>query len=301
MIVIQTALAVEQQAVLEHLVDVEVHKHPAGTLFDVGSLAAQPSRRIALGVTGPGTLPAAALTERAIAEFAPSAVMFVGVAGGLRPWLEIGDVVVATKVYAYHGGRSEDDEFLVRPRSWEISHELEQAARRLPRRNAWHALLPDAGEAITPEVHFDPIAAGDVVLNSTTSPLAEKIRRNFNDAVAIEMESSGFALAGHLSGRVSTVTIRSISDRADGTKAATDRQGSQRIAARNAAAFAIALAAAIDEETTDGSAEDDGTGTQAPNHAPRVRNTNVAHKGAHVGQQNGVNTGDFHLTWRRED
>ncbi|WP_229796398.1 5'-methylthioadenosine/S-adenosylhomocysteine nucleosidase family protein [Saccharothrix coeruleofusca] len=280
---ILTALQVEQRAVLEHLVDVEPHRHAAGTIFDVGTLAGQRNRRVALGVTGPGALGAATLTERAFAEFSPSAMMFVGVAGGLRDWLEIGDVVVATKVYSYHGGRSEDEEFLVRPRAWEISHAVEQTARRLPRDNAWAAALPE-----TPGVHFEAIAAGDVVLNSTTSPVARKIRRNFNDAVAIEMESSGFALAGHLSGKVPMVTVRAISDRADGTKSTTDREGGQRVAARNAAAFAVALAAALDDDETPGGTA--GAPGNAPT-LPTIRSTSVARDNAHVGQQIGVNFG----------
>ncbi|SHG82927.1 5'-methylthioadenosine/S-adenosylhomocysteine nucleosidase family protein [Streptoalloteichus hindustanus] len=299
MIVILTALQVEHQAVLEHLTNVEVRKHAAGTLFEVGTLTAQPKRHVALGLTGPGNERAAALTERAIAEFSPSALMFVGVAGGLRPWLEIGDVVVATKVHAYHGGRSENDEFLVRPRSWEISHALEQVARRIPRGGTWHSLLPNTGEGATPEVHFEPVAAGEVVLNSTSSPLAQKIRRNFNDAIAIEMESSGFAHAAHLSGKVPMVTIRSISDHADGTKVTTDRQGGQRIAARNAAAFAIALAGAVDDDSDEHGRKQNSN--PAPNPWPRLNNTNTARDNARVGQQIGFNLGDSHANWTGGD
>lgn len=298
MIVILTALPVEEQAVLEHLVDVEVHKHAAGTLFDVGALASKPERRIAVGVTGPGALSAATLTERAFAEFAPSAMMFVGIAGGLRSWLEIGDVVVASKVYAYHGGRSEDDEFLVRPRAWEISHAVEQVARRLARGNAWHSHISGRDGEPDPAVHFEAIAAGDVVLNSTSSPLAQKIRRNFNDAVAIEMESSGFALAGHLSGKVPMVTVRAISDRADGTKAATDGKGAQRIAARSAAAFAVALAAALDDQTGEPARNSQPKGLPD---LPSIRNTNNARDHARVGQQMGVNLGPIRAGWTGGD
>jgi adenosylhomocysteine nucleosidase len=293
MIVILTALPVEQEAVLEHLVDVREHRHAQGTLFDVGTLAGRPDRQVALGVTGQGTLAAATLTERAIAEFSPSAVLFTGIAGGLRAKLGIGDVVVATKVYAYHGGKSENDEFLVRPRSWEISHDLEQLARRVRRTRAWCEPLAPPGEAPAPEVHFEAIAAGDVVLNSSTSPVANALHHNYNDAVAIEMESAGFALAAHLAGRIATATIRGISDRADGTKSVTDGQGSQRLAARNAAAFAVALAAAVREDT--------GTNSGSAKPLPPIRNRNIAREGATVGQQNGVNTGAFTMNVTREN
>ncbi|MGI5501393.1 hypothetical protein [Lentzea sp. CA-135723] len=297
MIVILTALAVEQEAVLEHLVDVREHRHAQGTLFDVGTLVGRPDRQVALGVTGQGTLAAATLTERAIAEFSPSAVLFAGIAGALRSKLAIGDVVVATKVHAYHGGKSEDENFLVRPRSWEISHELEQLARRIHRTRAWCEPLAPPGEAAVPEVHFEAIAAGDVVLNSRVSPIAQALHHNFNDAVAIEMESAGFASAAHLAGRIGTATVRGISDFADGTKSVTDDRGSQRLAARNAAAFTVALAAAVPDDATSSVAAPG----KWPKPIPPITNRNVAREGATVGQQNAVNNGAFTMNLTRGD
>lgn len=297
MIVLLTALNVEHDAVRDLLTDVEERTCTGGTIFEVGELAAHPGRRVALGVTGTGALPAATLTERALTEFSPTAILFVGIAGGLRDWLEIGDVVVATKIHSYQGGRSEDDEFLVRPNAWLISHELEQLARRLPRDPRWHAGLPKAVGEHAPAVHFEAVAAGDVVLNSRTSAEAERIRRSFNDAVAIEMESAGFAHAGHLHGRVSMATIRAISDRADGTKNVTDGRGGQRLAATSAAAFATALAAAINErgEADGGVGARPGT-PSAPTAPMTVRNSNTNH-GGRVGAQTGVNTGHIRVTW----
>lgn len=278
MIVMLTALQVEYEAVLRHLVDVREHRHQAGTVFDVGRLAAHPERRVALATIGMGNLTAAAIAERAIAEFRPAAMLFVGVAGGLRDWLALGDVVVATKVAAYHGGRSEDDEFHARPRTWDISHRIEQVARRLPSKDAWRQQFTESA----PAVHFEPIAAGEVVLNSRTSPLREQLRRNYNDVVAIEMESAGVALAGHLNDGVPTATVRGISDLAGGAKDVTDSAGWQSVAAGNAAAFAVLLAAAIDDNNS-----------ITDKLEPRVQN--VARDNAKVDQQIGVNYGETHF------
>lgn len=284
--VIMTALNLEHEAVLEHLVDIRAHRHPSGTVFDVGTVAGHPEHRVALALTGPGTTAAATLTERAKTEFNPAAMVFVGIAGGLREWLTIGDVVVATKIYSYQGGRSEDDEFLVRPSAWSIAHRLDQEARRLLRGNAWHSFLPELAEGDAPVAHFEAIAVGDVVLNSRRSELARRLRASYNDAVAVDMESSGFAHAAHLSDQVRAVAVRGISDYADGSKAATDSEGGQLLAARNAAAFAIALITALDPA--------DGVpgGEETPSPAvPVVHNTNTARDNARVGQQIGVNFG----------
>lgn len=231
MVVILTALEVEYAAVRAHMADIRTHRHPAGTLFEVGTIA---GRRVALAIVGKGNHVAATITERAIAEFGPGLVLFVGVAGGLRESLELGDVVFATKVYAYHGGHVGTDGFSARPRSFEAPHHVEQLARHVARTGEW------------PPVHFCPIAAGEVVLNAKDSPLANQLRRHYNDAVAIEMESAGVAHAGHLN-LAPTATIRAISDHADGAKEIADRAGSQVKAARNAAAFAAAVIAEVEE------------------------------------------------------
>ena len=243
MIVILTALEVEYRAMREQLSGLRRHRHSAGTLFEIGAFERHPEKEIALALTTAGNASAAIMTERAINEFSPQAVIFVGVAGGLATWLVIGDVVVATKVYAYHGERSEGNGDKFRPRAYEPSHELEQLARSLARKNEW---CP--GES-RPQVHFEPIASGEVVLNTRNSPTARLLDRNFNDAVAVETEGAGVAQSAHLQGDLPTITVRGISDFADGNKDAVDRTGSQELAAQHAALFARALILAIEPGT----------------------------------------------------
>jgi adenosylhomocysteine nucleosidase len=104
------------------------------------------------------------------------------------------------------------------------------------------------GPQPAPSVHFDPIAAGDAVLNDRDSALARWLQEHYNDAVAVEMESSGVAHAGHLLHATPTLTIRGISDFADGAKQVADNGGSQPLAAGNAAAFACALVSQLAAE-----------------------------------------------------
>ncbi|SDM31482.1 8-oxo-dGTP diphosphatase [Nonomuraea maritima] len=238
-IVILTALDLEYQAVRRHLAELQVHRHPAGTRFEVGRLA-DGGCRVALGLVGKGNQSSAVLAERAITEFAPLAMLFVGVAGALWPDIGLGDVVVATHVYAYHGGTSEDDGFKARPRAWEISHEPDQIARHLHRSEVWTRRLPE-GTAV-PRVRFGPIAAGEVVQDSSISWHAQWVRQTYNDALAIEMEAAGVAQAAHYNRSLPMVVVRGISDRADGTKVESDGVGWQARAVANAAAFASALA-----------------------------------------------------------
>lgn len=277
MIVVLTALEVEYAAMRRQLADLRSHRHRAGTRFEVGGVAGLPGCSVALGLAGAGNAAAAIMAERAINEFAPDALIFVGVAGGLRDWLAIGDVVVATRVYGYHGARSEHNGEKIRPRAYEASHQLEQTARALARSDGWHAEL--AGEA-APRIHFEPIASGEVVLNSRNSPTWERLDLHFNDAVAVETEGAGVAQCAHLHRDLPTITIRGISDHADGNKDRVDKTGSQQLAAHQAALFARTLIVA--------------TGTSGPEDEPEPRPTpqlsvvNNIHGDGHTAVQAGV-------------
>lgn len=79
LVVILTALNLEYQSVRERLVDLRLHLHKSGTRFEVGVVKGT-SCRVALGLTSKGNQSSAVIAERAIQEFSPVAVLFVGVA-----------------------------------------------------------------------------------------------------------------------------------------------------------------------------------------------------------------------------
>ncbi|MBT2419097.1 5'-methylthioadenosine/S-adenosylhomocysteine nucleosidase [Streptomyces sp. ISL-22] len=237
-VVILTALNLEYEAVRRKLASPQIHRHERGTRFEVGTVQGT-SCCVALGLTNKGNHSAAVIAERAIQEFSPVAVLFVGVAGALWDTARLGDVVMATHVYAYHGGTSEDDGLKGRPRVWETAHGISQLGSHLARVNDWAD--DTAGHGRAPQVRFGAIAAGEVVQNSTISAEARWIRQHYNDALAIEMEAAGVAQAGHLNGAPVAI-IRGISDRADGTKSSAKDRNWQPRAAANAAAFATRLA-----------------------------------------------------------
>ncbi|GAA4784976.1 5'-methylthioadenosine/S-adenosylhomocysteine nucleosidase [Streptomyces ziwulingensis] len=238
LVVILTALNLEYQAVHRKLAGPQVRRHERGTRFEVGTVRGT-SCRVALGLTNKGNHSAAVIAERAIQEFSPVAVLFVGVAGALWDTARMGDVVMATHVYAYHGGTSEDDGLKARPRVWEAAHGISQLGSHLARVNDWADETP--GQEQAPQVRFGAIAAGEVVQNSRISAEARWIRQHYNDALAIEMEAAGVAQAAHLNGAPVAV-IRGISDWADGTKNSAEDRDRQPRAAANAAAFATRLA-----------------------------------------------------------
>jgi adenosylhomocysteine nucleosidase len=249
-VVLLTALDLEYQAVRQYLGQTRTQSHRAGTLFELGMLPEVPGT-VALAVTGEGNVSAAILAERAISMFRPKALLCVGIAGGLQEDVALGDVVVATKIYAFHGGCERNDRFLARPRAWPASHELEQLARQVARAGVWMrplaegSALPFAGASRPPKVHFKPVASGEVVLTGTGASLPALLHDTYNDAAAIEMESAGVAQAAQLNRSLPVLCVRGISDRADPSKHAAETAGWQRIAAERAAALTVSIAGLV--------------------------------------------------------
>jgi len=289
-IVILTAMNVEYNAVQARLSGITVQTHPMGTRFEVGRLE-DGGCRVALALVGKGNQAAAVLTERAAALFAPTAVIFVGVAGALQPHLRLGDVVVASHVYAYHGATSEDDGATARPRTWELAHRAHQIAAHVERDADWARGLPD--ESPAPRVHFGPVAAGEIALYSATSDVRQWLREHYNDAVAVEMEAAGVAQAGHLNDGLPTIMIRGISDYGDKTKPATDAEGWQPRAVANAAAFAAALTTSLAAELDPPTASTPGSMGSASGGSFNYADDNaqVGVQGQHVTIHGGIQLG----------
>ncbi|MGW4561012.1 5'-methylthioadenosine/S-adenosylhomocysteine nucleosidase [Streptomyces sp. NPDC004561] len=241
-IVVLTALPLEAAAVLAHLPGAQRRDLPGGTIVEEAPLPGT-GFSVCLACTGPGNAQAALVADRVITWADPTAVFFVGVAGALKDHIALGDVIAATKVMNYQGGKDTSAGFNARPEVWDGSYRLQQIARYADTQSTWRTLLP-GGEDPEPTVHFKPIASGDQVKDTADSALSELLRTAYNDAAAIEMEAAGVARAAHHAG-VDVLVVRGISDRADGTKTASDDAGSQPRAARNAAAFALGVITAL--------------------------------------------------------
>lgn len=259
-IVVLTALPLEAAAVRAHLPSPMRHDLPTGTIVEEAALPGT-GYNVCLVCTGPGNGQAAVVAERVISWADPVAVLFVGVAGALKGYLALGDVVAATRVLGYQGGKVTAVGFRTRPEAWEGAHRLLQVAQYVEASALWVKFLPDGDAHAAPSVHFNPIASGDIVKDTNDSPLAVLLDSTYNDAVAIEMEAAGVARAAQHSA-VELLVIRGISDRSDGTKASSDDSGWQKRAALHAAAFALSVIAALPAPApADGSVPAQGTAT----------------------------------------
>lgn len=197
-----------------------------GLTFHTGLLDGQ---RIVLVKAGIGKVNAARCTQLLIDRYHPAAIINTGIAGGLAPGLQVGDIVVAeglvqhdfdvtafghVKGYLCTG---EDDSV---PTVFHTDPQLSGA-------------LAAAAQAVlgTEKVHTGLIATGDQFISGRENKAA--IYDIFH-ASAAEMEGSAIAQVASLSG-IHFAVIRAISDLADGTAAASYDVFEQQ-AANNSAA-----------------------------------------------------------------
>ena len=176
-----------------------------------------------------GKVAAAMTATLLVHEFGAERAIFTGTAGGLRPAVQVGDVVVASallqhdmdasplfprhEVPLYGTDRFHADEAL--------SAALAEAARAmLANADAGtddaHLAL-DAAELrtfgiATPRVHAGMVVSGDRFVASASEAAA--LRQRLPDALAVEMEGAAVAQVCNDFGRPFAV-LRSISDRAD--------------------------------------------------------------------------------------
>lgn len=236
--VILTAIPLEYEAVKRHLVQLKEQKHPKGNIYEIGLFNGHyHDWEVGIAEVGAGNNTCAMQTERAINYFNPEVILFVGIAGGVKD-LDLGDVVVAEKAYGYESGKVAKSGFLTRPIVGMSSYEIFERAKADAKSQDWKLRLPKTYRKKKLKVIVKPIAAGEKVVAEVRSDVYNLIYRSYNDTVAVEMEGSGFYTACHANGDIQFLIIRGISDLLK-NKSATDAQGYQQIAARNASAFAF--------------------------------------------------------------
>ena len=187
-------------------------KHEQGTVYQVGTFTDKEGEwEIVLVEVGAGNSTSAFETERAIREFKPEAIFFIGLAGGIRD-VKLGDVVISTKIYGYESGKATAEEFELRPEVNNASYSLEQRARADARRGDWVNRLEQIIDFQIPRAHIGPIAAGEKRITGNETEVLQFIKKKYSDALAVEMEGRGFLEAARANSSLNAIVIRGISN-----------------------------------------------------------------------------------------
>ena len=189
---------------LESAMAVSERRTHAGIDVVRGSFQGVP---LALAQRGNGKVNAAICTQMLIDRYAPRALVFSGVAGGLLPNMAIGDLVIASHLIQFdvdltafgrrHGELPDGDRMI------EADPALVQAAA-----DAFDAAFPDPATA--PSLMIGTVVSGDRFIQDNDS--LRWLQREFS-ALATEMEGAAVGYTCGLNG-LPFVVIRGLSDTA---------------------------------------------------------------------------------------
>ncbi len=204
-----TAIPQERAAV-----DALMENRSVETEFLLGDIGATP---VCLGMTGIGKVNASISATRMCERIGPSALVFTGVAGGLDPSLDIGDVVIGEALIQHDAGVLGDDGIATYQAGhipfynptdqlgFRPSDRLLAAVRR--------AVSSAPRDLIAGRITFGTILTGDQFLESDRE--RRRLRDRFS-AQAIEMEGAAVAqVAARYD--LDHLAIRTLSDRAGET------------------------------------------------------------------------------------
>lgn len=240
---ILTALQLEYDAVRCHLSALTEHTDSStGMVYEVGRFE---NWYVAMILTGMHQHAAGGRARDGHRLLAPKLAGFVGVAGALKDDANVGDVVVADSAYLYEAGKETEHDFRPRAQGALPNPKLLARARAEAGKVDWRRRVIGA-ETIEARVHVAKVVSGASVLADPTGPKLGLIKRDYSDAIAVEMEGHAF-LESCSQVSCPAILVRGISDRIE-DKGARDIEGWQPKAAARAAAFLFEVLAKFDPD-----------------------------------------------------
>ena len=252
-VAVVTIIPAEYRAMLAHMDRIFPVAVPSGKANSFAWKGAEIDRpggkaplRLVIALAGEaGTTSGALAVLDTATTWRPEILVLAGVAGGLQPKVDRGDVLISQAVWGYEYGAIASD--FVPRRDWLFQPHpvLLQAAFRYA--GNWQRditeIRPDAGGL--PRHRVGTTASGNKVIETLDSTYVESVLSRLSDAASVEMEAAGaFAAVELLSqsaGAPALLMLRGISDipnpRAGLFGDKPDRERWKRYAADSVAAF----------------------------------------------------------------
>lgn len=221
-IAIMAAMPDELQAVLDAMTGAVSTQVISLREFHLGQFAGRPC---VLALSRIGKVAAAATAVTLIQRFDPVAVIVTGLAGGIRPGVQVGDVVIGSELIQYDlDARPLFPRFeapllgIARfPADPTLSAALQASAERFLVDQAAVEVARRSGGRLRlhqPQVHVGMIGTGDRFVHGAQA--ADDLHTLLPDVMCCEMEGAAVAQVCHEHG-VPFAVARTISDRADQT------------------------------------------------------------------------------------
>lgn len=174
-----------------------------------------------------GMVAAANLTTKAISMFNPDCVIMLGIAGGNKKEVELGDIVVASDAIDYCSGSVEEQgdnlEFLPDSQSIPATRKILQRFRHYKGNGELlRKVRDDCGdlkESRDISLHIGKMATGPAVIKNDRF-VKEYLKKHNKDYLAIDMETFGVYYSAKYSrnDKIQFIAVKSISDGADPDK-----------------------------------------------------------------------------------
>lgn len=263
-VVILTAIKEEYAAVRLHL-DSKKNLKKDSIMYEEGifNYHGQEIAKIVIRECGAKNPSTAQETQRAITNFRPQCILFVGIAGSRKPNdFGIGDVIFPVNVHYYEGGKSEKDSF--KPRSDDVkpTFTLSEIAKVERHKTDWKELIKCELE-VDVSADLGVMASGEQIVEHNDSEIGKLLSTYYDDTSCIAMEEYGFLNSVQHQGVEFTTliagVIRGVSDILEGSgdikathKSGNDRRPSnaKKLASNTAAAFAFWLILKLYQDST---------------------------------------------------
>ncbi len=231
-VVIVTAVDVEMGEILKVLPDSEDLCINDEVLFYQSNIINKKKEKISIVVCQQlrkGMVAAANLTTKAIEMFNPDCVIMLGIAGGNKKEVELGDIVIASDAIDYCSGSieggEEDENIDFLPDSQSIpaaSLIMRQFRKYKNNTELLRKIRDDCGdikEKTDISLHIGKMATGPAVIKSKKFT-EEYLRKHNKDYLAIDMETFGVYFSARYSHNtnIQYLSVKGISDGADKEK-----------------------------------------------------------------------------------
>jgi adenosylhomocysteine nucleosidase len=162
--------------------------------------------------------------DRLVRRYEPAVVLLVGIAGGVRPDVRVGDVVISDQVIYYDARREAADGPHRRGQSHAVAAALGHRLNEFFSATGRQVEMPDGTRF---QLFRGPIGSGEAVVTDVDSEIRRWLGAFHEKVLAVETEAAGVAQAFHEQPGGQTpvsgwLTIRGISDTADAAKGTRD-------------------------------------------------------------------------------
>ncbi len=211
---------------------IEVDDDPTAYLINTYTVGGATKKVLLAKLSEMGMTAASCITTKIIKTFSPQKIYMVGICGGVRGKVDIGDIIIASNTWDYGSGKIKQKEDATKNGYYDFEASPNHISSSISNidniklltesiisevTNDWNK--EHKSNTIMPKIHISPMPSGASVICDETL-FNEVIRPQHRKCVAIDMETYGvyFAATKSTKKNIGFLSIKCVSDYADKEK-----------------------------------------------------------------------------------